>query len=340
MSSSFVTVIVPCRNERRFIERCLASIVASRYPADRMEILVADGMSDDGTRDIIAASIARDTRISMLDNPARTSPAAMNIGIKRARGDVILRMDAHCEYPPDYIPALVSALETTGAANVGGVTAVVPAADTPVAKAIAIALSHVAGMGDSHFRIGAKEAKWVDTVPFGCWKRETFERVGLFDESLPRNQDDEFNMRLARAGGRILLLPTVVTRYFGRETLAQLRRMFYQYGYFKPLAAIRSRSPLRPRQLAPAALVVGLLLGTLLAPLSTGLLRVVAIAYAFFVVGAAVPTAWISGPSVGAAFLAVLPTMHLAYGVGFLRGTLQFAILKRAPAAAAPKLSR
>ena len=277
MSSSFVTVIVPCRNERRFIERCLASIVATRYPADRMEILVADGMSDNGTRDIIAASIARDTRISMLDNPARTSPAAMNIGIKRARGNVILRMDAHCEYPPDYIPALVSALETTGAANVGGVTAVVPAADTPVAKAIAIALSHVAGMGDSHFRIGAKEAKWVDTVPFGCWKRETFERVGLFNESLPRNQDDEFNMRLSRSGGRILLLPTVVTRYFGRETLAQLRRMFYQYGYFKPLAAIRSRSPLRPRQFAPAALVVGLLLGTLLAPLSTGLLRVVAI---------------------------------------------------------------
>ncbi len=251
-----------------------------------------------------------------------------------------MRMDAHCEYPPDYIPALVSALETTGAANVGGVTSVVPAADTPVARAIAIALSHVAGMGDSHFRIGAKEAKWVDTVPFGCWKRETFQRVGLFDESLPRNQDDEFNMRLARSGGRILLLPTVVTRYFGRETLAQLRRMFYQYGYFKPLAAIRSGSRLRPRQYAPAALVLGLLVGALLAPLSTVLLRVVVIAYACFVVGAALPTAWISGASVGAAFLAVLPTMHLAYGLGFLRGTLQFAILKRAPAAAAPQLSR
>ncbi len=341
MSSSFVTVIVPCRNERRFIERCLASIVATGYPADRMEILVVDGMSDDGTRDIIAASIARDTRISMLDNPARTSPAAMNIGIKRARGDVILRMDAHCEYPPDYIPALVSALETTGAANVGGVTAVVPAADTPVAKAIAIALSHVAGMGDSHFRIGAKEAKWVDTVPFGCWKRETFERVGLFDESLPRNQDDEFNMRLSRSGGRILLLPTVVTRYFGRETLAQLRRMFYQYGYFKPLAAIRSGSRLRPRQFAPAALVLGLLARHAPRAPEHGLVE-----------GGRDRVRVLRGgrrsadgvdlrrQSVGAAFLAVLPTMHLAYGVGFLRGTLQFAILKRAPAAAAPKLSR
>jgi glycosyltransferase involved in cell wall biosynthesis len=340
MSKPFVSVIVPCWNEIRFIEKCLDTVIASTYPADRMEVLVVDGRSDDGTRKVITSAAAKDRRITLIENPRRTAPAAMNIGIARARGDVIMRMDAHCEYPPDYIPSLVSALETTGAANVGGVTSVVPAANTPVAKAIAVALSHAAGMGDSHFRIGAKEARWVDTVPFGCWKRETFERVGLFDESLPRNQDDEFNMRLARSGGRILLVPTVVTRYFGRETLAQLRRMFYQYGYFKPLTAIRSGSKLRPRQYAPAALVLGLAVGALLLPLSARPLSVVLIAYAFFVAGAALPTAMLSGAKVGAAFLAVLPTMHLSYGLGFLRGTLDFAILKRAPAAAAPKLSR
>jgi glycosyltransferase involved in cell wall biosynthesis len=336
----FVSVIVPCLNESRFIERCLASISATSYPPDRLEILVVDGMSDDGTRDLLARAATRDARIAVLDNPARTSPAALNLAIARAHGDVVMRMDAHCDYPVDYIPTLVEALGANGAANVGGVTEVLPAARTAVARAIAVALAHPAAVGNSRFRIGAREPMWVDTVPFGCWRRETFERVGLFDESLPRNQDDEFNMRLGRAGGRILLLPSVVTRYYARETLGQLWRMFSQYGYYKPLAAMRAGASLRARQYMPAALVCGLAIGAALLPLSALPAAMVVGAYTLFVAAAALKVALRRGLPVGIAFAAVVPTMHLAYGLGFLRGIVEFAILNRAPAAAAPKLSR
>ena len=343
MTTAFVSVIVPCRDEVRFIERCLASISATTHPRDRLEIIVVDGMSDDGTREVLSRAAARDDRLTVLDNPALIAPAAMNLGIARAVGGVIMRMDAHCEYPPEYIPTLVAALDQSGAANVGGVTQVLPAADTPVARAIALALSHRAGVGNSYFRIGLPSRRWVDTVPFGCWKRETLERGGLFDESLPRNQDDEFNMRLRRAGGRILLLPDVVTRYYARATLRQLGRMFFQYGYYKPLAALRALTPLRPRQFAPAALVVALILGVLQALfMRTGarLLEVTVGAYAAFVVAAALPIALRRGLAIALAFTAALPTMHVAYGLGFLRGVWHFAILKRAPDAITPQLSR
>ena len=341
--TAFVSVIVPCRNEGRFIDRCLRSISGSAYEDDRMEIIVVDGMSKDGTRAQIAANIERDPRIVLVDNEARTAPVAMNLGIGRARGEILMRMDAHCEYPADYIPTLVRALAEHQADNVGGVTEVLPAGDGAVARAIAIALGSRAGVGDSHFRVGASAPRWVDTVPFGCWRRETFAKVGLFDESLPRNQDDEFNMRLRRAGGRVLLVPSVVTRYFARERLGQLWQMFAQYGFYKPLAAIRSGARLQPRQFAPSMLVVALVLGALLAPLSwwgVVILTFVAGAYALFVVGAAVRVAASHGVRVGAGFAAAIVTMHFAYGVGFLRGTWRFAILRRAPAPAAPSLSR
>ena len=341
--TALVSIIVPCRNEGRFIDRCLRSISASAYPRDQLEILVVDGMSKDGTRAQIAVSIERDPRIVLIDNDARTAPAAMNLGIARARGTVLLRMDAHCEYPADYIPRLVRALDEHQADNVGGITEVLPAGPGPVARAIALALASAAGVGDSYFRIGAAEPKWVDTVPFGCWRRETFTKVGLFDESLPRNQDDEFNMRLRRAGGRILLLPDVVTRYFARERLDQLWQMFSQYGFYKPLAALRSGAPLQLRQFAPSALVIALVTGALLAPFSwwgVGFLSVVAGAYAVFLLVASLRVARTHGMRVAAAFAAALVTMHIAYGVGFLRGTWRFAILRRAPAPAAPELSR
>lgn len=341
--TAFVSVIIPCRNEGRFIDTCLRSISASSYASDRMEILVVDGMSKDGTRAQIAVNTDRDPRITLVDNEARTAPAAMNLGIARARGEIILRMDAHCEYPEDYIPRLVGALTANGADNVGGITEVLPAGPGAVARAIAVALASPMGVGDSHFRIGADGPRWVDTVPFGCWRRETFDRIGLFDESLPRNQDDEFNMRLRRNGGRILLLSDVVTRYYARERLAQLWQMFSQYGYYKPLAAMRSGARLQPRQFAPAALVLALLFGAAIAPFSwwgIGFLVVTAGAYALFLLVAAVRTARTHGLRVGAAFAAALVTMHIAYGVGFLRGALRFAILRRAPAPAAPELSR
>ena len=343
MRAPLVSIVLPCRNEARYIERCIVSLQASTHPKDRIEIIVVDGMSDDGTRQLLMRSGAHDPRIVLLENPAFTSPAAMNIGIARANGSIIMRADAHCEYAPEYIPALISALDEFNADNVGGVTEVVAGADTDVARAIALALSHPAAVGNSYFRIGASAPRWVDTVPFGCWRRETFARIGTFDEALPRNQDDEFNLRLRRSGGRILLLPTVVTKYFGRETLRQLARMFWQYGYYKPLTAIRAQAPLRPRQFVPSALVVVLALCALGATVSTfarGALELAIGSYALLVLGAAAPVLLRHGPAVAAWFAAALPVMHFSYGIAFLRGVLQFAILRRVPEPTAPDLSR
>jgi glycosyltransferase involved in cell wall biosynthesis len=230
-----VSVMIPCLNEEGYIAGCLDSILASDYPKDRLEILVADGRSSDRTREIVAPYVTRHASVTLLDNPAGTTPAALNVAVRAASGDVIIRMDAHVTYPPEYIRRLVRGLEESGADNVGGVLETVPAEDTAVARAIAIGMSHRFGVGNSHFRVGSTKAREVDTVAFGCFRRDVFVRAGLFDEELIRNQDDEFNFRLISRGGRVLLLPEVSCRYFARRSLAHLSRMYYQYGYFKPL---------------------------------------------------------------------------------------------------------
>ncbi len=232
-----VSIVMPCRNEAAYIGPCLESVLATDYPLDRVEVLVADGRSDDGTREIVEGWAARHPCVRLLDNPARITPAALNMAIRAATGDVIIRMDAHGVYPRDYVSRLVDALQETGADNVGGVVVTLPADDTPVARGIALAFSHPLGVGNAYFRIGVAGPRWVDTVPFGCFRRELFERVGMFDEEMVRNQDDEFNLRVIGRGGRILLLPDVVSRYYARRSLGAVARMFYQYGYFKPLVA-------------------------------------------------------------------------------------------------------
>ncbi|MGH7528934.1 MAG: glycosyltransferase family 2 protein, partial [Gemmatimonadales bacterium] len=253
-----VSVILPCRNEARYIAACLDSILAAAYPLTQLEVLVVDGLSDDGTRDIVARYAAAYAQIRLLDNPGRIVPTALNIGIGAASGAVIARMDAHVVYPPDYLPRLVRALTESGVDNVGGCIVTLPADRTAAAQAIAIALSHPFGVGRSPFRVGARSARLVDTVPFGCYRRDVFARVGLFDEELVRNQDDEFNHRLVSRGGRVLLVPDVVSYYYARGSFAQVARMFYQYGAFKPLAARKVGRFMTLRQLVPAAFVSAL----------------------------------------------------------------------------------
>ncbi|MGH4002424.1 MAG: glycosyltransferase family 2 protein, partial [Pseudonocardiaceae bacterium] len=253
-----VSIIIPCRNEARFIGPCLESIQASSYPQERIEVLIADGMSDDGTRDVIARYAGGDGRISLLDNPGRIAPTALNTALRAARGDVIVRMDAHAAYPPDYIPRLVSALEETGADNVGGVIVTLPAEETATARAIAVGMSHRLGVGNSHFRVGTSTRKSVDHVAFGCWRRAVFDRHGLFDEELVRGQDVEFNARLISRGGTVLLLPEVTSSYHARRSLGQVARMFYQYGYYKPLVVRKAGRVMTLRQLVPPLFVLAL----------------------------------------------------------------------------------
>lgn len=322
----FVSVIVPCRNEARHILACLESILETAYPHDRLEILVVDGQSQDGTAAIaqrFAATRAGVAPIVVHDNPAGTAPAGMNIGIQHARGDVIARMDAHATYPPEYLPRLVEALELTAADNVGGVLQTLPANQGPVARAIAAACSHPFGVGNSRFRIGTPHNQWVDTVAFGCWRRQLFNWLGMFDEELVRNQDDELNHRLLARGGRILLVANVTAQYFARETLGQVARMFYQYGFYKPLVARKIGRVMTLRQLAPPSLTLVLMLTAALAPivpLARWLGGALAAVYAVAIIRAAVPQLRRLGLRAGLTLLAVFPLMHLSYGWGFLCG--------------------
>ena len=190
----------------------------------------------------------------------------MNAGIRAARGEIIVRMDAHVVYPPHYLPIAVAALLETGADNVGGVIVTRPGANTPMGRAIALGLSHPFGVGNSYFRIGTSERRWVDTVPFGCFRRSLFDRIGLFDEELVRNQDDEFNFRIQQRGGRVLLLPDLVAQYYARPSLRHVARMYFQYGYFKPLVARKLGRIMTARQLVPAAFLLTLAGAALLGP--------------------------------------------------------------------------
>ncbi len=329
----FVSVIVPCRNERRYIIACLDSIRLNDYAPDRVEVLVVDGMSDDGTRELLKQYADQWPTVEWLDNPARTAPAALNVGIKRSRGDVVIRMDAHCHYPANYISVLVGWLGRTEADNVGGVWNTLPGADTRVARAIAAALAHPFGVGNAHYRLGITEPRWVDTVPFGCYRRAVFERIGLFDEELVRNQDDEFNQRLLRSGGRILLVPDATIDYFARDSIGKLARMYYQYGYFKPLAAKKAGGVGTLRQAVPAAfaiiLVVSLFL-TLWKP--TWGFAVVALAAAYLIGAIASGFRAVRGQGVRVAVLTALtfPVIHFSYALGSLRGALR--LLGNAPA--------
>lgn len=209
----FVSVIVPCRNEERFIASCLDSIVASDYPKERLEVLVVDGMSEDDTRRIVETYAQRYPFILLIPNPKRIIPSAMNIAIHHARGDIILKIDAHSIYASDYIRKCITALQEYGADNVGGRVVHTPGANTLTAKAVASALSHPFGSLNSYFRTGASQPRWVDTTAFGCYPRKVFERVGLYREDLVRSSDLDLNRRLLQSGGRILLVPDAVIYY-------------------------------------------------------------------------------------------------------------------------------
>ena len=331
-ASPRVSIVIPCCKEVTRIRQCLESVDKNDFPKDRMELLVVDGMSEDGTRAVIEEFAGRHSYARMLDNPKQITSAALNIGIAACQGDVIMRMDVHVEYPSNYISSLVTWLLKSGADNVGGVCITCPANDSAVAKAIAFGMSHPVGVGDSYFRIGASRPCWVDTVPFGCYRREVFERVGGFDEELVRDQDDELNARIIYTGGRILLAPDVVCRYYARDSLWKLCRMFYQYGYFKPLVTKKLGHLTTVRQLAPPLLVVMLLLSAALAPWSLFAMAMMCLllgAYAGVLVLGIRQAAKSHGWRTAGVLLPVFLTLHFGYGIGYLKGFFDFWILRR-----------
>jgi glycosyltransferase involved in cell wall biosynthesis len=229
-----VSLVIPCRNEEKFIEKCLESILNQDYPKEKIEVLVVDGMSEDRTREKIKnfQFLNPNFQLRLIDNPKKITPAAMNIGIKNSKGEIIIKIDAHSTYSKDYISKCVKYLLESGANCVGGIIKTLPSENTILAKAIALSLSHPFGVGSSYFRRGIRKLKFVDTVAFGCYKKEIFDRLGLYNEKAERIEDLELNSRIRKSGGKILLVPEIVAFYYPKSNLKDFFKHNFSDGFW------------------------------------------------------------------------------------------------------------
>lgn len=322
MTEHLISVIVPCRNECGAIEAFCTSALAQQLPPGwRMELLIADGMSDDGTRAALAAWAARDARVRVIDNPGRIVSCGLNAALGAARGEVIARLDVHTEFAPDYLAECLAALARTGADNVGGPW--VARGQGAMGRAIAAAFQCRWVAGGARSRDRAYEGP-VDTVYLGCWPRAAFERFGTFDETLVRNQDDEHNLRLRLAGGRLWQSARIHSVYQPRQRLAQLFCQQMQYGYWRPFVMKKHGQPGSLRQMVPALFVLGLAAAALALPWRGWPLAALLIAYGVYLIAASCAAARQAAARESALpLLPRLPAVIAAYHVGYGLGTWQ-----------------
>ena len=324
-NSPFVTVVMPVRNEVGFIGRSLDAVLRQDYPENLLEVLVVDGMSTDGTRELIAARQAQYPYLHLIDNPGRIVPTGLNRALARARGDVIIRVDGHCEIAPDYVRRCVMQLCTTGVAAVGGPIETLGLA--PLSATIALAMSSKFGVGGAAFRTVKDRQMFADTVAFPAYTRAAVMEAGPYDEELVRNQDDEYNYRLREQGARILLSPDIHSCYYSRCSLRSLWRQYYQYGYWKVRVMQKHPWQMSARQFAPPALVAALLLGIGLAAVFPGGFLVLAAVMLLYAAGN-LSASLLLARRAGFRHLRVLPavfaTLHCSYGLGFLVGLVIF----------------
>lgn len=262
-----LSVICPIYNEEKYIAQFLDSLLKQDYPKEELEILLIDGMSKDKTREIVSNYTLRYHFIRLIDNPKKIVPCAMNIGIEAARGELIMRLDAHASYQPDYFSVLVSGIKRLKADNVGTVCKTDVLNKTPKTLAIREVLGNKFGVGNSTFRTGIDKEKEVETVPFGCWQREVFEKYGKYDERLVRNQDIELNKRILRGGGKIFILPDTYCTYLARETWSGLSKNNYGNGKWNILTVYYTKtlSSLSLRHFIPLLFLLSLVVPLLFA---------------------------------------------------------------------------
>ena len=322
----FVSVIMPVRNEAGFITRSLDCVLDQDYPPERLEVIVADGRSTDATRELVESWQAEHPNLQLVDNPGQIAPTGLNAALARARGEVIVRVDGHCEIAPDYVRNCVKHLREDGVEGVGGPLETI--GTTPMAEAIAAAMSSPFGVGGSAFRTVKDRTMLTDTVAFPAYTRAAIERAGLFDEELVRNQDDEYNYRLRKLGGRILLATDVQARYYSRSSLRSLFKQYFQYGYWKVRVLQKHPRQMSLRQFIPplfvASLVVALLLATLFA---WGWLILAAVGGSYLVANLMASLITAARGNLRQLFLLppVFLALHLSYGAGFLLGLVKFA---------------
>lgn len=257
-----LSVICPVYNEEKYIQVCIESILAQDYPRDELEVIFADGQSTDNTRGIIASYQERYPFIHLIDNPERIVPYAMNRGIAASQGEVIIRIDAHANYQPNYFSVLVRRLYELNADNVGTMCKTEVLNKTPKTLAIKETLGNKFGVGNSVFRTGISDVQQVDTVPFGCWKREAFEKYGQYDVRLVRNQDIELNKRIIRGGGKIFIVPDTFCTYYARETFKALAKNNFENGKWniKTIWFTKRLKSLSVRHFIPVLFVLSLIL--------------------------------------------------------------------------------
>jgi len=313
-----VSVVIPARNERRRIRECLRAVQHQDYPPERFEILVADGMSDDGTREIVAQAASEDARVSLVDNPGRIVPTGMNRAIAAAAGEMIVRVDGHTIISGDYVTRCVETLLRTGAEGVGGT--MTPIAEGVFSGAVALATSTPFGVGNSAFHYATAERD-SDSVYLGAYPKSVFARFGGYDEAMVRNQDDELNYRIRSLGGRIVLNPAIHSSYHPRASLSGLFSQYFQYGWWKVRVMTRVPTMISPRHFAPSLFVIGLAGGLALAAVRASFWPVPA---AMLAAHAAAALSFCAGRARGHRFgsVALVPlatlTIHLAYGMGLL----------------------
>ena len=324
-----VSIVVACRNEIKHIRGLLNSLLSQDMSGICWEAIIADGMSDDGTRDVLEEYSARSQKLRFVSNPAGIVSTGLNAAIRAARGEIIIRMDAHTSYAPNYCRRCVETLERTGADNVGG-----PARTQALgvrARAIAAAYHSSFSTGGAKFHDANYEG-WVDTLPYGCWRKTTLLRLGLFDEDLVRNQDDELNLRLTRAAGKIWQSPAIISWYSPRPTLTSLSRQYFQYGFWKVAVIRKHHLPGSWRHVVP----IGFILSNILLLTGMAITRVIGAplwftisailwlatvaAYAIAILTASLIAAKRHGWATLPYLPAVFATYHFSYGLGFVAG--------------------
>jgi len=337
----FASIIMPVCNEAAYIVPCLQAILAQDYPVDAFEVIIADGMSDDGTREKVRELAGRDRRVRLIDNPQRFVSPGLNAALRAARGDVLIRMDAHTEYAPDYVRQCVEVLQETGAANVGGPWRAIGRSYWQKAIALAFQSPFSSGGAGSH---AVEYEGEVDAVYLGCWWKATLEQVGGFDETLVRNQDDELSLRLVRAGAKLWQSPRIRSWYYPRASLRALFNQYAQYGYWKVRVIQKHKLPASMRHLVPGGFVASLMLLTVLSGFSHAarwLLAGLVSLYSVANLGAALLTCRTPATC---CYLPVMPLIfaayHFGYGYGFLRGLVDFTVRRKSGSSTFSQLTR
>jgi succinoglycan biosynthesis protein ExoA len=320
--SPTVSIVVPCYNEEGTIGTLLQAILDQTFPGGQMEVIIADGMSQDGTRGVIDEfqRAHPDLVVRVVQNPRRTIPSSLNLAMSEARGEFLIRLDAHSIPIPEYVERCVDDLRAGKGTNVGGVWNIRPGGAGWMARGIAGAAAHPLGAGDALYRLGAPAGP-VDTVPFGAFRREVYEQMGGFDETLLTNEDYEFNLRIRQSGGLVWLDPEIASTYLARSSLRTLAAQYWRYGYWKCRMLLRYPASVKWRQALPPLFVTGLIglgvMASLWRPAVYALGAAIGVYLAAILVGAMHIGARNAGAPVGAAAMALV-TMHLAWGGGFV----------------------